>query len=191
MLKKLDKEKLLNDIRLKDVEISDINDLMKIDKRFRDLAPIVVEHLKNIDDESDKEFLVRCLGVKGFTEATEQLLAEFHKTDKVTFKWAIGNTLSIIEDKSKVKEFLEIVQNKEHGIARQMIVVALGKTKVKEAFPVLLNLLKDEDVVGHTIGALVYYKDPTVIEYLEPLKNHKVGWVKKEALKVIEKLQKL
>jgi HEAT repeat protein len=191
VLKKLDKEKLLNDIRAKGVEISNINDLMKMDKRFKDLVPIVVEHLKNIDDESDKEFLVRCLGAKGFTEATEQLLAEFYKTDKVTFKWAVGNSISIIEDKSILNELLEIVQNKEHGIARQMIVVGIGKMKAKEAFPVLLNLLKDEDVVGHTISALAYYKDPTVIQYLEPLKSHKVGWVKKEASKVIEKLQKL
>lgn len=190
MLKQLDEEKLLNDIRAKGVEISNINDLMKIDKRFKDLIPIVLEHLKKIDDENDKEFLVRCLGVKDFTEASEQLLDEFYKTDKITFKWAIGNTLSIINDKSKVNELLKIVQNKEHGIGRQMIIVALGKMKTKEAFPVLLNLLNDEEVVGHTLSALAYYKDPTIIPYLEPLKSHKVGWIKKKASKVIEKLQK-
>lgn len=191
MSKRLDREKFLNDIRAKGVEISNINDLMKLDKRYKDLVPIFVEHLRNIDDESDKEFLVRCLGVKGFNEATEQLLSEFNNTDKVTYKWAIGNTLSVIEDKSKLNELLEIVQNKEHGIARQMIVIAIGKMKAKEAFPVLLNLLKDEDVVGHAIDALSYYKDPTVIPYLEPLTSHSVGWVKKEAFKVIKKLNKL
>jgi len=191
VIRKLDKDKLLNDIRSKGVEISNINDLMKMDRKFKDLVPILIKHLQEIDDESDKEFLVRCLGVKGFTEATEQLLKEFYNSDKTTYKWAIGNTLSIIEDKSHICELLKIVQNKEHGIARQMIVIALGKMKVKEAFPVLLKLLEDEDVVGHVISALAYYKDPTVIQYLEPLKNHKVGWVKKEASKVIGKLQEL
>ena len=191
MLKKLDKEELLKDIRGKDVEISNINELIKMDKHFKDIVPVIIEYLKNIEDESDKEFLVRCLGVKGFTEATEQLLKEFNKTEKVTFKWAIGNTMSIIEDKTYVNELLEIAQNKEHGIGRQMIVVTLGKMKVREAFPILLKLLEDEDVVGHAISALGYFKDPSAISYLEPLRNHKISWIKKEASKVIEKLQKL
>lgn len=191
VFKKLNKEELLKDIRAKGVDISSINDLIKMDKRFKDLVPIVVEHLKNIEDESDKEFLIRCLGIKGFTDATEQLLEEFNKTDTITFKWAIGNSLAIIEDKSHVNELLEIAQNKEHGIARQMIVVALGKMKVKEAFSVLIKLLEDDDLVGHAIGALAYYNDPAVIQYLIPLESHKVGWIKKEASKVIEKLQKL
>lgn len=189
--RKLNKDLLLNDIRARGVEICNINDLMKMDKSFKDLVPIVLKHIQEIDDESDKEFLVRCIGVKGFTEATEQLLIEFHKSENPSYKWAIGNTLSIIQDRKHVDELLEIVKNPKHGIARQMIVIALGKMKVKEAIPLLIELLNDEDVVGHVISALSYYKDPAVIPYIEPLTNHKVAWIKKEALKVINKLNKM
>jgi HEAT repeat protein len=189
--RKLNKELLLNDIRSKGVEISSINDLIKMDMSFKDLVPILLKHIQEIDDESDKQFLVRCLGVKGYTEATEQLITEFHKSENPSYKWAIGNTLSIIQDRKHVHELIEIVKTKQHGRARQMIVIALGKMKVREAIPFLIELLSDEVVVGHVISALGYYKDPIVIQYLEPFKNHKVWWVKNEASKVIGKLQKL
>lgn len=86
MARKLNKDLLLNDIRARGVEISNINDLMKMDKSFKDLVPIVLKHIREIDDEGDKEFLVRCLGVKGFTEATEQLIMEFHKSEDPVYK---------------------------------------------------------------------------------------------------------
>lgn len=99
--------------------------------------------------------------------------------------------MSIIQDRNHVDELLEIAKNKQHGIARQMVVIALGKMKVKEAIPLFIELLNDEDVVGHVISALAYYKDPAVIPYIEPFTNHKVAWIKKEALKVINKLSKI
>jgi len=63
---------------------------------------------------------------------------------------------------------IQIAQEKGHGIARQMNVDALGKLKNKEAIPMLINLLNDEDVQGHAIEALSKFKEPLVILYIEP-----------------------
>ncbi len=189
-MNRLDKERLLQQVREKGVEITSINDLIKINLKYRDLVPILLGHLQEIDDESDKEFIVRCLGVKGFNEASETLINEFYKSNKVTFKWAIGNTLSIIQDKESIPKLLRIAQEKQHGIACQMIVEGLGAFNLKEVKDVLVQLLNDENVVGHAISALSKMGDASLVSYIEPFLSYKVKWVRNEANKAIKKLQK-
>lgn len=188
---KLDKEKILQEIKDKGVEFASITDLLKLNKSYKDLIPIILKHLTQTSNESDKDILIRSLGVKGFNEATETLIQEFYKAESTPLKWAIGNTLSIILDKSSLPAMLKIAQEKEHGIARQMVVVALGKMKEREAIPVLLELLKDEDVVGHAIMALAYFKDLEMVQYIEPFTEYKVRWIRSEAKKAIKKINKI
>jgi HEAT repeat protein len=186
----LNKEKILADIREKGVEISSINDIIRIDKKYRDLIPIILTHLVEVTDISDKDWLVRCLGVKGFTEATDTLIEEFYKTTNQSLKWTIGGTLEIIQDIKSFERLLKIVQEKEHGIGRQMVTVALGKIGDTRAVPVLLDLLNDEDITAHVIWALSYFKDPKLIPYLEPYLNSKKTLVRNEAKKAIKKVGK-
>lgn len=189
-MSKLNKEKLLQDVRENGVEISSINDLMKIDKNYKDLVPIILKYLTQISDESDKQFLVRCIGVKGFNEVTKPLINEFLKSSNVHYKWAIGNTIYNIMDKGALDTLLKIVREKEHGIARQMIVLAIGKMGSQKAIPILLELLNDEDVTGHVITALSNFKDTTLIPHIEPFLNHKIKWISSEAQKAIKKIGK-
>jgi hypothetical protein len=83
-----------------------IDDLIKIDKGDKFVFPIILKHLSIITDENDKEFLVRCLGVKGCFEATDLLIKEFKSSSNNTYKWAIGNSLSLIMDKNATFPFL-------------------------------------------------------------------------------------
>lgn len=189
-MEKLDKEKLMQEVREKGVEITNINDLMKINMKYRDLVPILLRYLNDVTDESDKEFIIRCLGVKGFVEASKPLVSEFYKSNNETFKWAIGNSLSIISDIDSIQDLIKIAQEKEHGIARQMIVDGLGKYKTDDVKAVLVNLLNDDDVVGHAISGLSKTEDKTMIKYIEPFLKYKVKWVRNEASKAIKKLEK-
>ena len=190
-MKRLDKEKLLQEIREKGVEVSSINDLMKINMKYRDLIPILLRYLNDVPDENDKEFIVRCLGVKGFIEASKPLISEFYKSKNITFKWAIGNSLSIISDINSIPELIKIAQEKEHGIARQMIVEGLGVYKKDDIKAVLISLLKDDEVVGHAISGLSKTGDKTLIKYIEPFLTYKVKWIRNEACKAIKKLEKI
>ncbi|HEX2926206.1 MAG TPA: HEAT repeat domain-containing protein [Ruminiclostridium sp.] len=189
-MQKLDREKLIQEVREKGVEISSINDLMKINMKYRDLVPILLKHLNEVTDENDKEFIVRCLGVKGFIEASKPLISEFYKSNNVTFKWAIGNSLSIISDIESLPELIKIAQEKEHGIARQMIVDGLGAYKSDDIKAVLVSLLNDDEVVGHVISGISKTGDKSLIKHIEPLLTHKVKWVRNEASKAIKKLEK-
>lgn len=187
----LNKEKLLEDVRSHGVKLNTIDDLKYMNSEYHDLVPIILSNIEQIDDEGDKEFLIRCLGVKGFYEATPTLIREFYSTNNSLYKWAIGNSLALISDKNALDDMLRMVCEKQHGTARQMIVDGLGAFKDPRVIPVLLELLKDGDVVGHAISALSKTGDPSLVKELEPFTNYKVTWIRKEAAKAIKKLSKM
>lgn len=189
-MKELDKQNIIKDVREKGFEITNINDLMGMNKGHKDLVPILLRYLKEIDDEGDKEFIVRCLGVKGFSEASRSLIDEFYKSNNLNYKWAIGNTLSIIQDKDLLPDLIKIAREKEHGIARQMIVHGLGSYKAEKVKDVLVELLYDNEVVGHAISAIAKMGDVSLVKYVQPFLSYKVKWVRNEANKTIKKLLK-
>lgn len=192
-MKKLDFQELVNDIREKGYNITDYNEIDSIlnSKSKDDLIPILIKYLKETEFEMHKDFLVRRLGVKGFHEVTGYLLKEFKNPySGVGYRWAIGNSLSIILDKKHEKEYIEIIKNKRYGTGRQMVVITLGKLRSTDAIPVFLDLLDDEDIDGHILVALGYYKDPGLIQYIEPFLKHKNTWIRKETEKAIKKLSK-
>ena len=189
-MEKLDKELFISEIRDLGYGISSIEELKKIDNKNKDVIPIILRHLSQISDINDKEFLVRCLGVKGFNTASNALINEFKNSSNTLYKWAIGNSLSIILDKSSLNDLLEIVTDKKHGIARQMIVDGLGKYKDKKVIPVLVGLLEDKDVQGHALSALSKLKDPELLPYIKPFVNHEITWIRNTAKRAILKLEK-
>ncbi|MFZ7942733.1 HEAT repeat domain-containing protein [Neobacillus sp. 19] len=190
-MENLNKELLISEIRDLGYSISTIEELKKIDNKNKDVIPIILRHLSQITEFNHKEFLVRCLGVKGFNSASSPLINEFKNSSNNTYKWAIGNSLSLILDKSSLNDLLEIATDKKHGTARQMIVDGLGKFKDKKVIPVLVGLLEDKDVQGHALSALSRFKDPELIPYIKPFVNHEITWVRNTAKRAINKLEKL
>ncbi|WML56484.1 HEAT repeat domain-containing protein [Neobacillus sp. PS2-9] len=188
---KLNKELLISEIRDLGYSISSIEELKKIDNKNKDVIPIILRHLSQITEVNHKEFLVRCLGVKGFISASIPLINEFKNSSNNTYKWAIGNSLSLILDKSSLNELLKIATDKKHGTARQMIVDGLGKFKDKKVIPVLVGLLEDKDVQGHALSALSKFKDPELIPHINPFVNHEITWIRNTAKRTINKLEKL
>lgn len=187
----LDTDKLIEQINRLGYLMSGLNDLKKIGPKDKVVIPVIVEHLQTITDERDKQILVRCLGVKGYQEVTSFLIEEYHRSDSHHYKWAIGNSLEIIRDQSKLHEFVEIIQNKEHGRSRQMIVTLVGKLGGAKEAPVLIELLQDQDVNLHEIDAIGSLKDPILIPYVEPFLTHQIAGYRNEAKRVIKKLEKI
>ena len=185
-----DTEQLITDVKQECNRIATYQDLKKLKSRDKNLVPILLKYLERTEKVNEKEFIVRCLGVKGFTEATGALIKEFLASDNRAYKWAIGNTLSIILDKSHANDYINIIHNKQHGTTRQMFAIILGKLKCEKAVPDLVNLLDDNQICGHVIIALGYFKDPKLIDKIKPFLDHQEKWVRKEAEKAIKKLDK-
>jgi HEAT repeat protein len=151
-----------------------------------------VKYLHEFKTINYKEIIiVHALTVKGFTEATEPLINEFNTTVlDSSYKWSIGNAFSIILDKRYEDEYIKIIKDKKHGDARQMVTIALGKLKSEKAIPVLISLLDDEDVNGHVVMALGYYKRPELKKYIEPFLTYKKAWIRKAAKSALNKIER-
>lgn len=185
----LDKEMLLEQIKEKGYQLSSLDDLMHINKSHKDLLPILLMHLESVTDESDKQFLVRCLGVKGFDAASKPLIREFYHAQDSSYKWAIGNSLALIADRSVFPDLLKIAQDKCHGTSRQMIVDGLWHYPCDETKAVLVSLLNDNDVAGHAVRAISKLRDPSLLEYIEPLQRHEIAWIRNAARSASRKLK--
>ena len=88
--------------------------------------------------------------------------------------------------KKYIDDYLKIISNSSYGQDRQMIILLVGKLKVKAAIPILINLLEDEGVRLQAIAALGDFKQENLRPYFERFQNSThPGWRKyaKSALK--------
>ncbi|MBC8061053.1 MAG: hypothetical protein H7Y18_10335 [Clostridiaceae bacterium] len=136
-----------------------------------------------------KDAIVGMLGVKGFYDATEILLKLYSDESTEIDKWAIGDALYSIQDSRFEDEYIDIISKVNNGTSRQMIVILVGKLRCEKAIPVLIKLLQNSDVVGHSIMALGYFKNVELILLIEPFLHHEKRWIRKEAEKAIKRIK--
>lgn len=72
-----------------------------------------------------------------------------------------------------------------------MLVVGLGNMTDPRVLPVLIDLLKDDEASGHAIMALGKLGASTARAHVEPFLTHANAWVREEARKTIEKIDKV
>ena len=186
---KLILEQLLKEINNNGFLVTEFNELKCLKPKHKRIVSILTKYLYAFKADNYKDAIVEVLGVKGFTEATEILLKAYYDIKWNGDKWPIGNALYNIQDNRFEAEYIEIIANKDNGISRQMIIVLVGKLQCENAIPVLIELLGDEDVFGHAIMALGYYKKPYLINYIEPFLTHEKRWIRKEAEKSLIKIK--
>ena len=183
------KLRIKNDLKQRGYIINSVNELLKLSHKEREFVPYLLELLDDLSDETDKEFVVRCLGVKGFTEVIPKLLAEFKSAKNNYYRWAIANSINIIHSTTIEKELIELSSNKKYGTGRQMLVLSLGEYKSDLSLNCLVSLLKDEEVRGHDLQALGKCGNPEVLSDIEMYCNSENNWIKKTAIKAAKKIR--
>jgi hypothetical protein len=123
---------------------------------YEQAAPILMEWLPRVEDQILREVIARSLGYRSAPPGTAvALLAEFRRQptseDWMSTKWAVGSALAEVADASVTDDVIELLRDRRHGRARQMLCEALRRTKDARAPAVLLELLDDPDVAGHAI----------------------------------------
>lgn len=186
-MKKIDKSNFLKELNLYGYSFEKFNDVKSIYNEDKILIPVLIKYLDESEDFEDKEYLVRCLTKKGYTEVTNKLLNEFTSTDNRYYKWAIGNALYEIKDSRFIDEYIKIVKDTKNGSSRQMIVLLLGFIKSDKAKQALIELLHDNDVTSQAIESLGRYQDKTIIHHLEYFLDDENG---KRWVSGIEKIKK-
>ncbi len=174
------------------IEITNIYDLVNSGKRYAAAIPILSSLLKKgIDDIKVKEGVIRALTVKDAAGvANKVLIEEYNQIPKneTSLRWAIGNAFYTIITNEDAENILQIVQDRENGISRQMFVAALGKIKSKQSEIVLIKLLDDFEVAPHALDALGRLKSKKAKEKIEILLGHKNKLIIKEAERALKKI---
>lgn len=184
------KAMIITGLRKRGYSINSINDLMRMSSKERDLIPFLIGLLEQFTDENDKEFIVRCLGVKGFQEIIPKLLEEFKTAKGNSYRWAIANSINIIHDMTIEQELITLSENKKYGTGRQMLVLSLGCYKTDSSIKCLRGLLQDEEVRGHALRALGKCGNAEVLPDIEKYCDSDNRWIRKEALNAADKIRR-
>lgn len=152
----------------------------KFTKEDKAIVPIFVKYFDKFDDDGLNIYPIECLGVPKLYEATKYILELYykhcgkfsHKLDYITF------VLYSIGDPHYIKEYMQILNDEENLTEAEAFIVDLvGKLKVKEAIPRLIELLdfvlseeqgkfNPECICTSAILALGKYKNPEHIKYI-------------------------
>jgi HEAT repeat protein len=176
------------------ISVKSVFDLVNSKAAYPQAVPVLLECLPGIREKWIKEGVVRALSVKEARgKADAALVREFKAIapddrEHQSLKWAIGNALSTVATDNVANDLYELAQDKGHGKAREMVVVALGNLSDPGAVEVLMNLLDDEEVCGHAIIAIAKLKARQAVPKIQRLTKHPKPWVRKEAEKAISKL---
>jgi hypothetical protein len=95
--------------------------------------------------------------------------------------WDIGNEIYSQYSDDFFTDIAALVQNRAYGVDRQMLVLALGKSKRPEAVDVLLSVLDDYGVSGHATEALAKLHSERAREGLTLMLGDDQEWVRTQA----------
>jgi HEAT repeat protein len=145
--------------------------------------------LPRVSDSALKEDIVRTLSVPwAGSAAAAVFIEELEKVDDPKgdgLRWTIANGLAVVADDSVFDELARLVRDRRYGKAREMLALALANMRDPRAVAVLLDLLDDEQTVGHAVIALGKLKAAAAQKRLEALTRHPTEWVRKEARKAL------
>lgn len=177
------------------IQVTNVYDLVNTRKPYTAAIPILVGVLSEIDDDGIKEGIVRALTIKEARGiAAKPLIKEFERisdqdpAQRQLLKWAIGNALSVVADESVFEKLVGLLKDKKHGKAREMLAVALGNMKDPRAADILIEMLNDEELAGHSLIALGKLKAKKAIPYIQHFLNHQKPWICVEAKRALSKI---
>jgi hypothetical protein len=212
-------EPIIDELHKLGYKVRTLADLRHQDRNWKTALPLLLPWLPLVDDDFDiKQEIVRCLSVPWVgNKATAELIEEFKKYAPILPKpsnpwvgnqlreipeeekklgpyfslaWAIGNALSIVDVKGFESQIIELCRNPKYGMARQMLVLGLGRLRSSEAEETAVELLNDEQVQIHAIGALGKMKSKRALFELEKLLTDERAAIRKEARKAITKIMR-
>lgn len=131
--------------------------------------PFLIKWLPRVEANGLKEAIARGMTSEpsAIGEGAQALLEEFRKApNDSSLKWTLGNALSTLADASLADDLIVLLEDRTQGNGRQMLCVALRRTKDPRAPEVLISLIHDPEVGGHAIHALRSYGPKSSLPHL-------------------------
>ena len=123
--------------------------------------------------------------------AAPELIRQFVESDdssELGIRWVIANAISVVADDSMYEQVEGLVKEKRYGRSREMFVLWIGKSRNQRAEPLLLELLKDDDVLAQAIRGLGRRKGENLRAAIEPFLTHPRPLVRSEAKSALRRL---
>jgi hypothetical protein len=174
---------ILDELRRVGFSVSAVGEL-RSGRRYKKAIPILLSWLGRVADEHIKEDIIRTLSVPWAKEAGPALVAEYRRTAG-SLRWAIANALEVLASDEIFNDLVELALDREGGQARQMLALAVAKTKSPDAKDALMQMLGDEEIAGHALSGLAKLKADVPRTVVEPFLEHSAAWVRKEAKKLL------
>lgn len=172
--------------------VETVEDLFNQKLDYQAAIPVLMAWLPRVSNRDVKEAIVRALSVPwAKPHAAPLLIAEFRTVDddpRGALRWAIGNALEVVADRPHVDDLLSIAGDPRYGRTRQMIVLALGRLGDERAVDVLIDLLEDEELVGHAVTALGKLGAERARGGIEACLGASRPWVRREAQRALRRL---
>jgi hypothetical protein len=188
-----DAEPILSDLAAIGYRIAAIGDLRR-SGNYRAAIPVLLRWLPQVSNPQVEEDIVRTLSVPwAKPSAAPALIEAFKNVDDPTgtgLRWAIANALEVVSDDSVFAEVVSLVRDGKYGKAREMLALALANMDAVRSMPVLLDLLRDDQVAGHAVMALGRLAAPSAREHVARLLTHPTPWIRKEAKKALTKIER-
>ena len=146
-------------------------------------ARILIKYIEQFDSEGVQLQYIGALGVKGFDDATEYLIAKYKKYLHPYNRWClnvISQTLARICDLRYLDTYLEFLSYDDTVLDACYLVQMLGKLKVEKAIPYLIKLVDcvaiiPKEWIGFGIEDQKFYVSQCAIEALGRFKRKELN----------------
>jgi HEAT repeat protein len=188
---------LLADLEAAGFHVETLADLRRRGEEAQRALPALVKWLPDVTYAPLKRDLIATLGSRWARHvAARPLIEEFCRIDpnddtaEASLRWSIGDALERVADETVLDDIIAIATDTRHGSHRGLVVTALGNMgKARDrVVPVLLEVLRDEDVAGYAVMGLGKLRAREARAAVEPFVRHREAWVREEAKKALARL---
>jgi HEAT repeat protein len=181
------------DLRELGYNVEAVGDLRKLSRPYPEAVPILARWLGDVSFAPLREDIVRTLSVPWAGGASRALVEAFESVQDATgagIRWIIGNALEALASDAIADDLIRLATDRRYGRARERVVVGLGKLTDLRVVAVLLDLLGDDELVGHAASALGTLRVRAARPRIEPLLSHARPWVRNAAKKALARIDK-
>lgn len=174
--------------------VDSIADLYNKRMDYEAVVPILLEWFPRIDEPRVKASVARALTVRWARPQAAPLMVEemrgLRGSAEAGLRFAVANALSEVADDSVFEDVVELARDPGYPVGdRGVLVLALGRmVEHRDTAVGVLRELLSEDVGPHAVIALGELGATEARSDIERFLEHREGWVRKEARKVLRKL---
>lgn len=170
-------------------KIHSMNDVADI--RF---PSIVFDNYTRFKDAGYRTGLLATVHFRSYADFVPQLIKIYEDAQDYETRECVSQCLLRIRAKKYIPEYLRLVNQAQYGEECDFLIMLLCKLKVHDVKPKLLSLINrehDRDWVFWSFTFLQYahvFKDPSLIQYVEPYLSAEDGEMRAMARKAMKKL---